>query len=109
MNINGKYVSDEDYGFLICCSVRYCLGRQSYAPNWIQSIIRKHGVSDKTRGNILKDIEDAEQDDSLGAWIDKKGWLELKQELIEVNGIAKEDGRRVKETSKKKGAERQKS
>jgi len=99
-------ISQDDYSFMICCTVRYCLGRQSYAPSWIQSIIRKYGISDKTRINVLADIDRAETEDNLGSYIDIKGWLELKEHLSEVIDNAKGTRGKAKEAGKKERLER---
>ena len=98
-------ISQEDYSFMVCCTVRYCLGSQSYAPSWIQSIIRKYGITDKTRLNILADIDRAEKEDNLGSWIDIKGWLELQEHLSEVIDNAEGTRGKAQETSKKERLE----
>ena len=49
----------NDKVFLIICTVRYCLGRQSYAVGWIRDILLKEwdNIPKNDRMVILKDIK----------------------------------------------------
>jgi hypothetical protein len=78
--------SAEAAGFLLVNSVRYCLGRSSYAPSWCREIVNgyAHLVTENFRRAIVRDIDEwldldrfgekirlAEQDD----WADLRDWL----------------------------------
>jgi len=78
-------ITDEDFGILAVCAIRYCQGRMSYMPGLVRGIIQCHieGVTDKDL-QIL--INDCEYQSNMQLWgdgqIDKQGWLEWKDFLI---------------------------
>jgi len=49
----------KDKTFLLKCTVKYCLGRQSYAVGWIHDLLIRHwdDIPKNDRKSILKDIE----------------------------------------------------
>lgn len=73
-------LTQENLGVLITCATRYAIGRQSYMPYLVTSIIAPllPVLDDKTIGCLIRDIESAP---SLGApEIDAPMW----QQLLEV-------------------------
>lgn len=50
-------LSQEDFGTLLVCALRYCSGRHTYMPSLVQGICRQHlkELSDKDLGVLLDD------------------------------------------------------
>lgn len=70
-------LEQEDFGILVTCATRYAIGRQSYMPYLVTSIVRPllDRLDNKALGCLIRDIEDAP---SLGApEIDKPLWDDL--------------------------------
>lgn len=70
-------LSQEEFGILVTCATRYAIGRQSYMPYLVTSIVKRllDKLDDKTLGCLIRDIEDAP---SLGdEIIDKPLWESL--------------------------------
>lgn len=77
-------ISEEFFGALAICAIRYCQGRQTYMPDWVRDIIRPHlkELSDKDLGVMIKDCDIQKRTNSYGdELIDKPGWLKWEQEL----------------------------
>ena len=77
-------ISQEDFGTLCICAIRYCHGRQTYMPNLVRDIIRPHlkELSDKDIGVMIEDCEFQERMKLYGdECIDKPGWLKWAEEL----------------------------
>ena len=67
-------LTQEEFGILVTCATRYAIGRQSYMPYLVTSIVRPllDKLDDKTLGCLIRDIEGAP---SLGAeLIDEPMW-----------------------------------
>lgn len=88
---NTKLTQDE-FGVLACCAIRYCQGRQTYMPELVRSIITPHlsEISDRDLNVMLNDCESQAQWENYGSDFDKKGWLEWKQSLIDEQNRRKE-------------------
>lgn len=71
-NIN---IEDEDFGCILNCAVRYCIGRQTYMPHLVMAYITPllPQLSNRTIGTMIRDIENAHSygDES----IDKPSWM----------------------------------
>ena len=70
-------LQQEDFGILVTCATRYAIGRQSYMPYLVTSIVKRllDKLDDKTLGCLIRDIEGAP---SLGApEIDQPLWETL--------------------------------
>lgn len=70
-------LTQEDLGILITCATRYAIGRQSYMPYLVTSIVSPllTVLDDKTVGCLIRDIESAP---SLGdPGIDAPMWMLL--------------------------------
>ena len=82
MTIN---ISQEDFGTLCICAIRYCQGRQTYMPSLVQSICRQHfnDFSDKDIGVMLDDCDFQERMNLYGdERIDKPDWMKWKEDLL---------------------------
>ena len=78
-------LSQEDFGTLAICAIRYCHGRQTYMPSLVQDIIkpRLEKISDKNLSVMLQDCEFQERMDLYGdEHIDKPEWLNWKHLLL---------------------------
>lgn len=79
-------ISKEQFGILAICSLRYSMGRQTYMPSLVRSIVKPHleSLSDRDISAMLKDCEDQARFDNYGNdAIDKPGWVEW-YDLIRV-------------------------
>ena len=78
-------ITDEDFGALAVCAIRYCQGRQTYMPDLVRGIIRGH-ITDVTDKDLQVMINDCEYQATMQLWgdemIDKQGWLEWEEFLI---------------------------
>ena len=78
-------ISQEDFGTLCVCALRYCHGRRTYMPSLVQTIVIRHfkDLSDRD----LKVIADDERfQEDLGLWgdtCDKVDWKNFYQILRE--------------------------
>ena len=70
-------LTQEDFGILVTCATRYAIGRRSYMPYLVTSIVKPllDKLDDKTIGCLIRDIAEAP---SLGApEIDRPLWDDL--------------------------------
>lgn len=78
-------LSQEDFGTLCICAVRYCQGRQTYMPSLVQRIVKQHfsEFSDKDLGVMINDCRFQEQFNLYGdERIDKPDWMKWKEDLL---------------------------
>lgn len=68
----------KDKTFLLICTVKYCLGRQSYAVGWIRDLLKRHWkkIPKNDRKTILEDIKNHRHDRGFCA-IDEELWDEI--------------------------------
>jgi hypothetical protein len=74
----------DDIGTLCICALRYCMGRETYMPSLVRSIVRPllQKLPDKDIAVMLNDCEFQSKYDMYGdKLIDKPGWLSWEQEL----------------------------
>lgn len=84
-------ITDEDFGILAVCAIRYCQGRETYMPELVRRIVRGH-ISEVTDKDLQVLINDCECQRAFGDEnIDKPGWLEWKDFLIKEQNRRKED------------------
>lgn len=76
---------DEDFGTVLVCSLRYCIGRQTYMPSFVIDFIRPllPDLDNRTLKVMINDIKYAE---SYGdERIDKPVWMcflsDIEQEI----------------------------
>ena len=84
MTIN---ISQEDFGTLCICAIRYCQGRQTYMPSLVRGIVRQHfdEFSDKDLAVMIDDCRFQKNMNLYGdERIDKPDWLKWHEELLEV-------------------------
>lgn len=78
-------ITQEDFGTLCICAIRYCQGRQTYTPDLVRSIIipHLHNLSDKDLGVMINDCDYQKRFRLYGdERIDKPGWLRWKELLL---------------------------
>ena len=84
--------SMDDFGAILNCAIRYCIGRQTYMPGLVTHWIMNHcgGIlTGKTIWCAKRDIDEAEKNHQLGAdcdvatWKEFRAWLD-QQENFEV-------------------------
>lgn len=81
MTIN---ISDDNFGTLAICAIRYCQGRQTYMPDLVRRIIRPYltEVSDRDLDVMIEDCQFQCRTRMFGNdKIDKPGWLKWADEL----------------------------
>ena len=85
-----KMFTDE-FGAVLNCAVRYCIGRRTYMPKLVMDVIRPllPALTDKTLWCFERDIEGA---DDYGADYDEEEWMrflsEVKAEIARRNESA---------------------
>ena len=69
-------ISNEDFGILCVCALRYCHGRRTYMPSLVQGIVREHfrDLSDKDIKVLEQDRADQERWGLYGDPCDKADW-----------------------------------
>ena len=76
-------ISQEDFGTLCICALRYCHGRRTYMPSLIQEIAGAHlgEFSDKTIKVMVDDCQFQRNMDLYGDECDKNAWLKWGQKV----------------------------
>ena len=80
-----KNITQEDFGTLAICAIRYCQGRQTYMPNLVRHIVAPHlpDISDMDLDVMLEDCEFQERMKLYGdERIDKPGWVRWRELLM---------------------------
>ena len=80
-----KNITQEDFGTLAICAIRYCQGRQTYMPDLVRGIVAPHlpDLSDKDLRVMLDDCDYQEHMNLYGdERIDKPAWLRWKDILL---------------------------
>ena len=79
-----KNITQEDFGTLCICAIRYCQGRQTYMPDLVREIVAPHlpDLSDKDLRVMLDDCDFQATMKLYGdERIDKPGWIRWKELL----------------------------
>ena len=87
-------LSQEDFGTLAICAIRYCHGRQTYMPDFVRRIITPHlqEISDKDLSVMIDDCVFQRNMKLYGdERIDKPGWLKWQETLKEEERRRKTD------------------
>ena len=85
-------VSNDDFGAVLNCAVRYACGRRTYMPGIVIEVISPllNDISPRTIGAMEKDIREA---DKYGGWgdetADKPGWMRF---LADIQRVMDERG-----------------
>lgn len=76
-------LADDDFGAVINCAIRYCLGRRTYMPELVCGYVRQllPYLSDKTLCCMERDIREAPL---YGDACDVDTWMKM---LGEVNAV----------------------
>lgn len=72
-------ITNEQFGILAICALRYSMGRQTFMPSHVRSIVKPHlsKLSNRDISAMLKDCEDQARFGNYGNdAIDKPGWVE---------------------------------
>lgn len=72
---------DEDFGTVLVCALRYCIGRQTYMPSFVIDFIRPllPDLDNRTLKVMINDIKYAE---SYGdEHIDKPVWMRILDDI----------------------------
>ena len=79
-----RNITQEDFGTLAICAIRYCQGRETYMPDLVRGIIVPHlpDISDKDLCVMIDDCDFQERMHLYGDdRIDKPGWIRWKEIL----------------------------
>ena len=78
-------ITNEDFGTLIICALRYCQGRRTYMPKCVQDITRSHfnDLTPKTLSVLSNDMEYQAEYDIYGDDCDKRNWEAFWRDLEE--------------------------
>ena len=76
-------ISQEDFGTLCICALRYCHGRRTYMPSLVQEIVDGHlkELSDKDIKVMVEDCQFQRRMDLYGDECDKVDWLKWEQKV----------------------------
>ena len=79
-------LSQEHFGTLAICAIRYCHGRQTYMPSLVQGILIPH-LKEFSDNDLAVMYDDCEFQKRLHLYgderIDKPGWLLWEQKIHE--------------------------
>ena len=73
-----RNITQDDFGTLAICAIRYCQGRQTYMPDLVRRIVAPHlpDISNKDLSVLIEDCEYQERMQLYGDKnIDKPGWI----------------------------------
>ena len=76
-------ISQEDFGTLCICALRYCHGRRTYMPSLVQEIVDRHlkELSDKDIKVMVEDCQFQRRMDLYGDECDKVDWLKWEERV----------------------------
>lgn len=76
----GSKMFNDEFGAVLNCAVRYCIGRRTYMPKLVMDVIRPllPALTDKTLWCFERDIEGA---DNYGADYDEEEWMRFLSEV----------------------------
>lgn len=82
-------ISQEDFGTLCICALRYCHGRRSYMPSLIQEIVGRHlkEFSDNTINVMVNDCQFQQDMNLYGDECNKIDWLKWEQKVKDEQTI----------------------
>lgn len=78
-------ISEDDFGILAICAIRYCHGRQTYMPELVRGIVRGYlaEIDDRDLAVMIADCEFQEWANLYGdERIEKPRWLKWREELL---------------------------
>ena len=84
----------DEFGAVLNCAVRYCIGRATYMPGLVTDWIMGncHGILNARTICVMKrDIDEARAGDGLGMACDVETWLKFRDWLEKEEALAKAD------------------
>lgn len=86
-------LSEEQFGILSICALRYCHGRRTYMPSLVQRIVGTHlsELSDKDIGVMMEDCQYQRRFNLYGDNCDKVDWLKWEERVIAESRRRKEE------------------
>lgn len=78
-------ISQEDFGTLCICAIRYCQGRETYMPSLVQGICKAHlkELSDRDLAVMIDDCRFQRKMNLYGnEHIDKPDWIKWEETLL---------------------------
>lgn len=86
-------ISQDDFGTLCICALRYCHGRRTYMPGLVQEIVGEHlhELSNKDIKVMVDDCQFQRDMELYGDECDKVDWLKWEQKVqaeLELRGEA---------------------
>ena len=79
-----RNITQEDFGTLAICAIRYCQGRQTYMPDLVRGIVAPH-LHDLSDKDLCVLIDDCDFQATMNLYgderIDKPGWIRWKELL----------------------------
>ena len=79
-----RNISQEDFGTLAICAIRYCQGRQTYMPDLVRGIVVPH-LPDISDNDLDVMIDDCDFQETMKLYgderIDKPGWIRWRELL----------------------------
>lgn len=76
--------TDEDFGTICVCAVRYCFGRETYMPSLVQDFVLRNFkyLNDNELKVMVDDINFSERINQLGdERIDKPNWIKFREKI----------------------------
>lgn len=85
-------ISQEDFGTLCVCALRYCHGRRTYMPSLVQKIVSKHfkDLSDRDLQSIRADAVFQQELNLWGDDCDERDWKRFYQAIDRYRGVSDE-------------------
>lgn len=86
-------LSEEQFGILSICALRYCHGRRTYMPSLVQRIVGIHlsELTDKDIEVMMNDCQFQRKMNLYGDDCDKVDWLKWEADVIAESKRRKEE------------------
>ena len=86
-------ISEEHFGILSVCALRYCHGRRTYMPSLVQRIVGIHlsELTDKDIEVMMNDCQFQRKMNLYGDDCDKVDWLKWEADVIAESKRRKEE------------------
>ena len=88
-------ISQEDFGTLCVCALRYCHGRRTYMPRLVQEIVQRH-FKDLSENDLKVIADDESYQTQFNLWgdgCDLTNWMTFYRALQEFRGEAEQTER----------------
>ena len=74
--------ADSDFSTIVCCALRYALGRYTYIPSTVMGFIERHieAITENDLNAMIRDIEVKMKYNKELPY--KELWLELRDDLV---------------------------